>query len=350
MDMDQPTSTLLTFPNELLASVASTLDPPSLHSLQRTNHRLCSVVAPHLHRSFLEHKDSVLLWAARRNDARFMHRAIEAGASVPFSKLLQEAGKNSWDNTARVILDVGAGFVRTDGESARLLFEAIWRRHSNVIRLLLERGVLTGTRSVRNRSIALSLAVLGNKIEIVELLIAYGADIKRLYHPKRRFLTAVRQRNVAVMKVFLDAGMLDGMMPYRRNGDPVHAVARFGTVEMMELLLRHGASVDAKGKYGNSPLHQTVMYAGRDEMRRFLLENGADMNVTNNGGYTPLHTAVCRGNAAAVRMLLEYGADVGFVRVHQWKPVRARAAGPRSLGHTENVRKVLVELGAIVEG
>lgn len=184
--------------------------------------------------------------------------------------------------------------------------------------------------------------------EIVELLITHGADLKLIRQPKRRFLTVVRQRNVAVMTVFLDAGFLAGMRRYRGNGDSVHAVARFGSVEMMQLLLGYGASVDAVAKHGCCPLHQTVMYAGRGDMLRFLLDRGADMNVKNNGGYTPLHTAVCRGNVGAVRMLLEYGADVGMVRRHQWKPVRTRSVG-RLLGSREDVRKVLVEFGVLQE-
>ncbi|KAL0630678.1 hypothetical protein Q9L58_010472 [Maublancomyces gigas] len=344
--MDQPPSSMLASPNEILATVASNMNPTGLHSLSQTNHRLHRVVAPYLQHAFLEHKDSILVWAARRNNAPTMNRAIESGATIPFEKLLREAGRYGLDHTARVMLDVAAGFVYQKDEEVFILFHAIWRRHINVTRMLLERGVLAN--SIAFRSIALSIAVLGNTIELVELLVAHGADAKLIRHPKRRFLTAVRQRNVEIMKVFLDAGLLAGMTQYRGNGDPVHVVARFGTVEMMQLLLEYGASVDALGRYGCCPLHQTVLYAGRDDMQRFLLDTGADMNVKNHHGYTPLHTAVCRGNVAAVRMLLEYGADAGMVRRHQWKPVRARAVG-RRLGSRENVIEALVEYGVLLE-
>lgn len=344
--MDQPPSSLLASPNELLAVIASNMTPSSLHSLSQTNHRLHRVVAPYLLHAFLEHKHSILVWAARRNNAPTMNRAIESGATIPFEKLLREAGRHGLDNTARVMLDVAASFVYEKDEEVYILFHAIWRRHINVTRMLLERGVLAN--SVPFRSIALSIAVLGNTIELVELLVMHGADARLIRHPKRRFLTAVRQRNVAIMKVFLDAGLLAGMTQYRGNGDPVHAVARFGTVEMMQLLLEYGANVNAVGKHGCSPLHQTVLYAGQDNMQRFLLDSGADMNVKNHHGYTPLHTAVCRGNVAAVRMLLEYGAAVGKVGRHQWYPIRARAVG-RCSGSRENVREALVELGVLLE-
>lgn len=346
---DQPTSSILAFPNEILDAVASSLDPASLNSLQQTNRRLCTVVAPHLHHAYLQQKDTILLWTARRNDKQGMQRAIELGAAVPFKHLLQESGANGWDNTARVVLDAGAYFVQKENDAVHRIFEAIWKGHLNVTRLMLERGALAEPQSIRYRSMAISRAVVADDIEMVQLLIAHGADMKSVIRPQSCFLTVIRQRNIAIMKAFLDAGMLADLTPYQGNGDPVNAVARHGSVEMMELLLRYGASVDTKGKYGDTPLHQTAMYAGRNEMRRLLLENGADMGVKNERGYTPLHTAVCRGNLPAVVMLLEYGADVGLVRLYQWEPVRARPPGPLSLGSREDVKRVFVVAGVVLD-
>lgn len=168
-----------------------------------------------------------------------------------------------------------------------------------------------------------------------------GSQLTKLIrHPKRRFLTAVRQGNVLVVKVFLDAGM----MRSARNGHPVLAVARFGSVDMM----RYGGSVDARGKHGRCALHQTVLYAGRDEMRWFLLQQGAIVEMKDDTGYTPLHTAVCGGNVPAVRMLLEYGAEVGMATRYEWYPVRGRG-GRTMLDSREDVRKVLVECGVLQE-
>lgn len=227
-----------------------------------------------------------------------------------------------------------------------MLFRALWRRHTTVARLLLSRGAVADSPAFR--AIALSIAVLGDKIELVNLLLEYGADATLIRHPKRRFMTAVRQGNVLVVKVFLDAGFLPEMRRSTRNGHPVHAVARFGNLDMMRLVVQYGGSVDARGKYGCCALHQTVLYPGRDEMRRFLLEQEADVDMKDDKGYTPLHTAVCRGKVPAVRMLLEYGADVGMVTRYEWHPVRARG-GRAMLGTREDVRKVLVEFGVLQE-
>ena len=42
---------------------------------------------------------------------------------------------------------------------------------------------------------------------------------------------------------------------------------------------------------------------------QLLLENEADVNHQNEDGFTALHVAAMWGNSAAIRLLLDYGAD-----------------------------------------
>lgn len=341
-DMDQSLFPLLAFPNEILGCVASHLGRYSLYSLMRTNRRLSSVASPHLRRAFVKHRNRIVRFAAGRNNGILMQRAIDCGAYVPLWPLLQESVVNGWDNTARIILALGSDF--RDVFAPQIVL-AVTNRHINVTRVILEHGVGANTLSQ-----ALYTALVNNCMDIVELLLEYGADITTLPNPKRLFIDVIRRGNIPMMKVFCDAGMLSDMSPCSRNGDPVHVVAQVGSVEMMELLIEHGASVDTEGKNGNTPLHQTVMRAGRGEMLRFLLDNAANMNLKNTRGNTPLHLAVCRGNVEAVRILLEYGAEVGTVRMHQWEPVRKRMSGREPLGSSEDVKRVLVEFGVELDG
>lgn len=279
---------------------------------------------------------------ARRNDAIGMQRAIDCGANVPSTVLLQESVLHGWDNTARLVLALG---TISASAISTLLVQAVTNRYINVARVMLQHGV-----SADGVSRALYPAVLNNRTDMVELLLAYGADVRTIANPKRSFLTAIRSGNIQMMKVFLDADMLSGMTPCLRHGDPMYVVAKVGSVEMMELLLEYGASVDMRGKHGRTLLHQTVVCAGREAMLRFLLNSAVDMNAVDARGCTPLHLAVCRGNVAAVRILLEYGADVGSVKMHQWEPVYARASGRKSLGRSEDVKSVLVEFGVVLDG
>lgn len=349
------TSPLLTLPNELLADVASRLSPSSIHSLQLSSRRLFHIAGAELHAIFTTEKDAIFLWAASHNNDVLMHRAIRAGAQIPLRDLLDNKNIRSTDNTARVLLDVWVHSVRQQWDLLWLLLDMIRLRHFNVVRMMLERGMVpdrpaSDAGAFPSRLPVLCFGVLTGSVEIVQLLLSYGFNVHTMVTPKRSFLFALKARNMLLLKVLLDAGILPLVTLYRGNGDPVHATARCGTVAIMQLLLLYGANVDAAGKYGRTPLHQTVLHPYRDEMRRFLLDNGADVNAKDLAGYTPLHRAVCRGNVTAVRMLLEYGADIGRVRVHSWDPVHAAPTGPWLLGPREDVRKVLLEAGVVLEG
>ena len=80
--------------------------------------------------------------------------------------------------------------------------------------------------------------------------------------------------------------------------------------DVTRLLLEHGADVNARSRYGWTPLHASG--AGMVEVVRVLLEHGADAFATDTiRGRTPLHSAVYHGETENVRVLLEHGADAG---------------------------------------
>jgi ankyrin repeat protein len=92
----------------------------------------------------------------------------------------------------------------------------------------------------------------------------------------------------------------------------LHLAAMNGHLEIVKLLLEHGADVNAKTKegYGYTALHSAASN-GHLEIVKLLLEHGADVNAkTKYGGYTALHSATMNGHLEIVKLLLEHGADV----------------------------------------
>lgn len=65
----------------------------------------------------------------------------------------------------------------------------------------------------------------------------------------------------------------------------------------------------ARDGNGEALLHKAAYY-GAVRVATWLLEKGMSPNVKDNRDYTPLHEAARAGNAKAIPVLLQYGADL----------------------------------------
>jgi ankyrin repeat protein len=82
-----------------------------------------------------------------------------------------------------------------------------------------------------------------------------------------------------------------------------------GTLEVIRLLLAHGADVNAARENGFTPLMMEVQ-SGKPECVQELLAHGANPNAKQAIGRTVLQVALYRGDARIVRLLLQHGADI----------------------------------------
>jgi ankyrin repeat protein len=151
----------------------------------------------------------------------------------------------------------------------------------------------------------LSCAVLERNRDVVELLLAKGADINlRHYHDK------------TVLHLLLESINGHDYSYYKQPNE-----AQRQNIEMLQLLIKHGADVNAQDKYGKSPLH--IQFGMWDDEIYFkilniLVKGGANVNIKNQFGSTPLHVLLnghsnyiqSRELIEAVKLLINYGADV----------------------------------------
>ena len=94
-------------------------------------------------------------------------------------------------------------------------------------------------------------------------------------------------------------------------------------LEIVALLIRRGADVNAKDESGQTPLRRAIdsevdwdMYPGdgvrrspTGEMVKLLIESGADVNAQTNNDETPLQWAQNLGNKPAKEILLRCSAS-----------------------------------------
>jgi len=80
--------------------------------------------------------------------------------------------------------------------------------------------------------------------------------------------------------------------------------------ELVRLLLKHGAAVNARDVDGETALMNAVQLCMDGKIVGLLLAAGASVNVRSHDGESPLTVAAFYGNELAVRKLVAAGADL----------------------------------------
>jgi ankyrin repeat protein len=111
-----------------------------------------------------------------------------------------------------------------------------------------------------------------------------------------------RVRALLKQRIDVDATQVDGMTA-------LHWAVYHDDVEIAELVLRAGATVNVANRYGVTPLSLACTNGNAAIVER-LLKAGADPNAGIPGGETPLMTAARTGNLPSVKALLTRGARV----------------------------------------
>ena len=117
---------------------------------------------------------------------------------------------------------------------------------------------------------ALWAASTGGHLEIVEYLVAHGADVDK---------------------------------PTLTQSTPLRGASFHGHKKVMEYLLGRGADIDTPNCIGQSPLCIAAM-RGQLEALEFLVNRGADMHQKTINGYSVVHLAATKGRVDIVKFLL----------------------------------------------
>lgn len=92
-----------------------------------------------------------------------------------------------------------------------------------------------------------------------------------------------------------------------RGTTPLFIASGAGNLAAVDLLISHGADVNALNDYGASPLF-AASYSGNIELVRFLLDHGADPD--NSRKSMPILAASQENRIEVLRLLIDRGASV----------------------------------------
>jgi ankyrin repeat protein len=160
-------------------------------------------------------------------------------------------------------------------------------------------------------------AIIQGDLKTMEALLSGGLDPNlpnsRGQTPLNFAIVVVNQRSAASLLLTWHADPNEPLDNRVKNGQlpetPLLYAARAGDVELISILLTHGARIDTKGPGGRTALHLAVA-ADRLAALQLLLDKAADPNLRDAEGASPLDDAVWRGTPEAVAILLSHGAHL----------------------------------------
>lgn len=244
----------------------------------------------------------------------------------PQTAIYGAAGVNHSPELTRILLEAGA-----DPNDNECLYHATETRDHTCLRLLMEHGINPNGTNALNRMLDF------DDLDGARLLLEYGTDPNE-YVPGALFHAILRGRSLETIELLITHGAdvnaraMDGTSPYL-------LAVRHGREDIADGLLRHGAKDETTeadrflgacmcaddgaaqailaahpGLLKSLTPHQAGMPAdaadlGRVDALRVMLSMGMDPGVMPHG-FAPLHFAGWKGDAEMVRLLVEAGAPL----------------------------------------
>lgn len=138
-------------------------------------------------------------------------------------------------------------------------------------------------------------------------------DLNKLGPPLRsKLLQAIREGNVLLVAELVDIGV--SLTATDSHGlTPLHWAAREGEVKIAEILLEHGAPLDAtaEGAHDSTPLLLACESPkpGAKDVAVLLIDRGANVDAQNSNGDTAMHHVSRVAEAAVLKALVAAQAN-----------------------------------------
>ncbi|MGK5595721.1 MAG: ankyrin repeat domain-containing protein [Parachlamydiaceae bacterium] len=192
-------------------------------------------------------------------------------------------------------------------------------------------------------NLALGLAVRNKEFEVVQFLLAHGANANLRFGNIRRLVAippnetllslSIKQKTPVITHLLLQA---------KANIDLgiLHVAARIpNNQKNIQLLLRYGADVNGLDNNDESAIFSAIESKSLANIR-VLVKNGSNLKQTNGLDQTALYFAVKQDTPEIIKMLVKHGADP-LKKVKWRKP---------TLFFSAIVKKNLAQVLAFIEG
>lgn len=219
--------------------------------------------------------------------------------------------KICFDNGINIDLD---NDYNSDGNNA--LMEAANNDHIEIVQLVIIKGANVNAKNGL-RQTALMISAIRSAEIIAKFLLDHDAKINETNkYGMTALMIASMFGNIAVIKLLLDReANIEKMYFESKICDlrftPLLIATAYSQEEAVDILLKHGAQVNAADKSKNTPLHFACLKGYYNIVKR-LLDEGVNVNAKNKKGQTPLMYAAGTGELNIIKLLINRNADANI--------------------------------------
>jgi ankyrin repeat protein len=291
--------------------------------------------------------ETALMWAAAENHGEAVKVLAAAGADLNAHNALTEfpeqkfttsgmvttylnrggwtplmyAARQDAKDAVKALIDAKADLNQVDDDGANALVIAIINAHFDTAGMLLDAGA---DPNVADRT---GMAALYAAVDMHSLDVMFSRPMP--VFPKNdvvalagKLIARGANVNAQLKSPVLERHHNAGNQQMGEGTTPIIRASKNGDVEMMKLLLDHGARLDltlkdhtnalmiaiasGAGTYGRS----SGTESGAIQAVRLCIEHGVDVNATRDNGQTALHSAAGAGGDAVIKILAENGAKL----------------------------------------
>ncbi len=168
--------------------------------------------------------------------------------------------------------------------------------------LRLLRKHLARNPTVAERSSALISACWKGQIDAARVLLDHGANPNYVSYGETPLFQAARRGNKKIAALLIARGAR-----VRNDMDSLMVASDWCQWDVLELLLKHGARINARDQQGKTPLMWAAGARIEDKWRanaiKVLLTRGATVDVKDKRGFTAIDHARLNGNTDTVQLL-----------------------------------------------
>ena len=269
---------------------------------------------------------------------------------------LRIAMENSYFDSAEILISAGADVNEIDSHGVPLLQQFILCKNHESSSFLIVSGHADVNLRASDGCTSLELAIKMRLLNVIEILCQFGADMSLSSDPSPPLWMALSQEDepaddiAAILvrhgvdtdiwvdgpdgceqtllhkaidenrisaAIFLIRAGCDLDSPRRPGtngigGDeardlatPLHLCCQWGIEQVVETLLEHGASLNAKDVEGKTPLHAAIEAGNQDIANKLIEQNGIDLCARDKAGLSPFATAMTFKNQKAAQKILQ---------------------------------------------